>query len=33
MVEKISGDISVDPAGGEDGICRRLYTAAMEYRR
>ena len=29
MVEKISGDISVDPAGGEDGICRRLYTAAM----
>ena len=29
MVEKISGDINVDPAGWEDGICRRLYTAAM----
>ncbi|SFB13764.1 iron-containing alcohol dehydrogenase [Selenomonas ruminantium] len=29
MVEKISGDISVDPAGGEDGICSKLYIAAM----
>lgn len=29
MVEKISGDISVDPAGGEDGICRRFYIVAM----
>lgn len=29
MVEKISGDISVDPAGGEDGICRKLYIAAL----
>lgn len=29
MVEKISGDIIVDPARGEDGICRRLYATAM----
>lgn len=29
MVEKISGDINVDPAGAIEGICRRLYIAAL----